>query len=63
MSLSGHPQNEIARHARTIVPARMARHLSSHGRSKRWLEVGPVIDSFRSEQNGSRFHRRYAGPG
>jgi hypothetical protein len=37
VSLSGRPLPEIARHARTIDPARVARHSSSHGRSKRWL--------------------------
>ncbi len=38
VSLSGHLPDWIARHARTIDPARMARHLSSHGRSNRWLD-------------------------
>ena len=37
MSLSGRPPIWIARHARTINPARMTRYFSSHGRSKRWL--------------------------
>jgi hypothetical protein len=37
-SLSGRPPLQIARYARTIVPARMARLLRSHGRSKRWLD-------------------------
>jgi hypothetical protein len=40
MSLSGRLLTQIARCARTIIPARTARLLSSHGRSKRWLEGG-----------------------
>lgn len=39
VSLSGRPPIEIGRHARTIFPARMARPLDSHSRSKRWLDV------------------------
>jgi hypothetical protein len=35
---SGQPLDEIARHARTIDPARLARYFSSHGRSKCWLD-------------------------
>jgi len=38
VSLSGRSRLVTARHARNIVPARVARHFSSHGRSKRWLE-------------------------
>jgi len=38
MSLSGHPPHSITRCARTLIPARTARHFSSHGRSKRWLD-------------------------
>jgi len=38
VSLSGHLPHLIARHARTIDPVRVARHFSSDGRSKRWLE-------------------------
>ena len=38
MGLSGRPLPFIARRARTIGPARMARHLTVHGRSKLWLD-------------------------
>jgi hypothetical protein len=38
MSLSGRLPTQVARCARTIIPARTARLLSSHGRSKRGLE-------------------------
>ena len=38
MSLSGRLQDWIARHARTINPARMAPFIEGHGRSKRWLD-------------------------
>ncbi len=41
VSLSGHQPHLIARHARNIALARMARYFSCHGRSKRWL--GPII--------------------
>ncbi len=41
VSLSGRCRLRIARHARTIVLARTARLISSHGRSKRWLDHRP----------------------
>jgi hypothetical protein len=43
MSLSGRPPLWIARYARTIVRARIARLIDSHGRSKRLLGVPPDV--------------------
>jgi hypothetical protein len=56
MSLSGRGGLRIARHARTIDPARVARHRSSHGRSKRWLEAERI-----NEPGPKNKHRETAG--
>jgi hypothetical protein len=56
MSLSGRPPTQIARCARTMIPARTARLLSSHGRSKRWL--GAMSANLYTSTKAAPVHKR-----